>query len=717
MKQILIRAGAAMVDEVPAPKVGPGSLLVQVQHSCISVGTEMATVRTSRQPLHQRALKEPENVKRVLQMVRDEGLARTAARVSGKLAAGYPTGYSAAGVVVEIGPGVDGFSVGDRVACAGAGIANHAEFISVPVNLAVRIPPDVSTKAASTVTLGAIAMQGVRRAAPSLGESVLVVGLGILGQLTVQMLAAAGCTVIGVDPDPERLAQASGFGMDHGLDPSDADYVPRVFALTGGVGADAVIVTAAGASSEIMSQAFGAARKKARVVLVGDVGLQLKRNDIYAKEIDFLVSCSYGPGRYDSAYEEGGQDYPIAYVRWTENRNMAAYLGLVARGKIAVESMIERVFPVDEGAAAFAELETKGVRPLCVILEYPQHPVPAAARRVEMSAKPARKGAFGVGVIGAGSFLQGMHLPNIARLSDAFSLQAVMSRTGTTAKAVAQQQGARYATTDVDEVLADPAVDVVVIATRHNLHAGLALRALEAGKHVLVEKPLALSEAGLAGVEAFYAANPGGPILLTGFNRRFAPPLVEARKALKDRAGPLMLSYRMNAGRLPVEHWTNGPEGGGRNIGEACHIYDLFLSLTGARPVGVTAQAVGVERGHWQAQDNFAATIRFDDGSLAELIYTALGAPEHPKEQMDIFAGGTVLSLNDYKSLTGAGAGRASWSGATDKGHFAMLKAFAAGLRTGVWPISLADQLAATRMSFAVEAQINPAADWADETA
>lgn len=334
-----------------------------------------------------------------------------------------------------------------------------------------------------------------------------------------------------------------------------------------------------------------------------------------------------------------------------------------------------------------------------------------------MAAKPSRKGTFGVAVIGAGSFLQGMHLPNMARMSDTFSLQGVMSRTGTTAKAVAHQQGARYATTDADEVLADPAVDVVVIGTRHNLHADLALRALQAGKHVLVEKPLALSEAGLEGVEAFYAANPDGPILLTGFNRRFAPALDEARKALKDRAAPLILSYRMNAGRLPTEHWTNGPEGGGRNIGEACHIYDLFLSLTGARPLQVTAQAVGVERGHWQAQDNFAATIRFDDGSLAELVYTALGAAEHPKEQMEIFAGGTVLSLNDYKSLTSAGAARASWSGATDKGHFAMLKAFAAGLRTGVWPISLADQLAATRVSFAVEAQINPAAAWADETA
>jgi predicted dehydrogenase/threonine dehydrogenase-like Zn-dependent dehydrogenase len=717
MKQILIRAGSAVVDDIPAPKVSPGSLLVQVHASCISVGTEMASVRSSRTPLHQRALREPERVRQVMQMVRDEGLTRTVARVTGKLAAGNPTGYSAAGVVAEVGAGVKGFRVGDRVACAGAGIANHAEFISVPVNLAVRIPPEVSTRGASTVTLGAIAMQGVRRAAPTLGETVLVVGLGILGQLTVQMLAAAGCTVIGVDPDPERLAQAAGFGMDHGLDPAEADYVPRVFALTGGVGADAVIVTAAGASSEIISHAFGAARKKARVVLVGDVGLQLKRSDLYAKEIDFLISCSYGPGRYDASYEEGGQDYPIAYVRWTENRNMAAYLALVARGKIAVESMIDEVVPVEGGAAAFAKLEAKAQRPLCVILEYPQDAVPAPARRVEMSSISASKAAFGVAVIGAGSFLQGMHLPNIARLSDTFSLQAVMSRTGTTAKAVAQQRGARYATTDADEVLADPAVDVVVIGTRHNLHAGLVLRALEAGKHVLVEKPLALTEAGLADIEAFYAANPGGPILLTGFNRRFAPALAEARKALKSRAAPLIISYRMNAGRIPIDHWTQGPEGGGRNIGEACHIYDLFLSLTGAAPEQVAAQAVGVERGHWQAQDNFAATIRFDDGSLAELIYTALGAPEHPKEQMEIFAGGTVLSLNDYRSLSSTGAARASWSGGADKGHFAMLKAFAAGLRTGVWPIPLADQLAATRMSFAVEAQINPAAAWADEAA
>ena len=717
MKQILIRAGSAVVEDVPAPKVSRGSLLVQVQASCISVGTEMAGVRSSRTPLHQRALREPGRVRQVAQMVRDEGLSRTVARVTGKLAAGASTGYSAAGVVVEVGTGVVGFQVGDRVACAGAGIANHAEFINAPVKLAVHVPDDVTTRAASTVTLGAIAMQGVRRAQPTLGETILVVGLGVLGQITVQLLAASGCAVIGIDPDPRRLAQAARFGMEYGLDPNESDYVPRVLALTAGVGADAVIVTAAGGSSDIISSAFGAARKKARVVLVGDVGLQLKRSDIYAKEIDFLISCSYGPGRYDPEYELEGHDYPIAYVRWTENRNMAAYLSLIARGKIAVDPMIEHAFPVTDGEAAYAQLESNESRPLCVILEYPDMSASPPVRRVATTtARSGRKGALGVGIVGAGSFLQGMHLPNLARLPEAFCLRAVMSRTGSTAKAVAHQQGARYATTDEEEVFSDPEVDVVVIGTRHNLHADLTLRALRAGKHVLVEKPLALTEAGLARIEAFYAENPDGPILLTGFNRRFSPAIAQAQRALKNRGAPLIISYRMNAGRLPTGHWTQGAEGGGRNIGEGCHVYDLFLSLVGTAPARVAAQVVGIEGlGHWQAHDNFVATIAFDDGSLCELIYTALGASGYPKEQMEIFAGGTVLSMNDYKILSSFGAVKASWSGTPDKGHFAMLKAFAEGLRTGDWPVPLADQLAATRMSFAVETQINPAADWVDE--
>lgn len=715
MKQVLIRAGSAVVEDIPAPKVSPGSLLVQVRHSCISVGTEMASVRSSGLPLYRRALQQPDNVKRVLEMVRDQGVKKTMDRVSGKLAAGSPTGYSAAGEVIAVGAGVVGFKVGDRVACAGAGIANHAEIIDVPVNLAVAIPDAVPTRLASTVTLGAIAMQGVRRAAPTLGETVVVVGLGVLGQLTVQFLLANGCRVIGVDPDPDRLAHAAKLGMDHGVNPGEFDYVQRVVQLTDGMGADAVIVTAAAQTSEIISLAFNAARKKARVVLVGDVGLQLKRGDIYAKELDFLVSCSYGPGRYDPVYEVEGHDYPIAYVRWTENRNMAAYLDLIARGKIAVEPMIEAVYPVARSGEAFDALKAPGKKPLCVILEYPEtraEPV----RKVAVASRAAGKAKFKVGVIGAGSFVQGMHLPNMAKMGEVFEVRGVMSRTGSTAKAVATQHQAAYATTEVDELLGDSEIDVVVIATRHDIHADLSVRSLEAGKHVLLEKPMAISRAGLARIEGFYARNPVGPILLTGFNRRFAPALARARQILAGRSSPIIANYRMNAGHIPGDHWVHGVEGGGRNIGEACHIYDLFISLCG-QPVEISAQAIAADSAYWGTNDNFVATLKSADGSVCSLTYTALGAKDHPKERMDLYAAGLVLGLDDYKSLTVAGARAKGWSAtAADKGHFPMLQAFAKGLETGDWPIALDDQLAATRASFEVEALINPAAAWVDRT-
>lgn len=716
MKQVLIRSGAAVVEDVPAPQVSAGSILVAVSHSCISVGTEMSSVRNSGMPLYRRALAQPDNVKRVIEMARDQGIKRTMDRVSGKLAAGSPSGYSAAGVVIAVGDGVEIFKVGDRVACAGAGIANHAEIIDVPVNLATKVPDEVTNTVASTVTLGAIALQGVRRASPTLGETVVVVGLGILGQLTVQFLIANGCRVIGVDPDPERLALGVKLGMESGIDPTATDYVRQVVQLTDGFGADAVIVTAASSSSDIISLAFNAARKKARVVLVGDVGLDIKRGDIYAKEIDFLISCSYGPGRYDETYEVEGHDYPIAYVRWTENRNMQAYLDLIERGRINVASLIEAIYPVEKAGEAFESLKAPGRKPLSVILEYGEASA-EPTRIVRLANHASKPGRHRVGVIGAGSFVQGMHLPNMAKLRDMFELRGVMSRTGTTAKAVAMQYQAEYATTSVDELLGDPDIDVVIIATRHDLHADATVRALEAGKHVLVEKPLALTAAGLDRIEAFYRGRPDGPMLLTGFNRRFAPGVTAIRNAFENRGSPLVVSYRMNAGHIPSSHWVHGPEGGGRNIGEACHIYDLFVSLTGGGVRDVSASAITPNSAHWNADDNFSTTMTFADGSVCSLIYTALGAKDYPKERMDVFGDGAVFSLDDYKSVSAHGVKGKGWSAAAaDKGHATMLRLFGEGLRTGQWPISLEEQLEATRISHKVETLINPAAAWADRS-
>lgn len=710
MKQVLIKAGMAVVEEVPAPLVGRKNILVRVTHSCISVGTEMAGVKMSGLPLYQRALKQPENVKRVLEMMRDQGVKRTMDRVMGKLSAGSATGYSAAGVVIELGDEVEGFAVGDRVACAGAGIANHAEVIDVPVNLAVKIPEDLETGLASTVTLGAIAMQGVRRAQPTLGETFVVVGLGILGQITAQMLSANGSRVIGVDLDPRRIKLALDNGMDIGINPALENYVERVLKFTDGLGADAVIVTAATESNQVISDAMQACRKKGRVVLVGDVGLDLNRADFYKKELDFLISTSYGPGRYDPFYEEGGQDYPIAYVRWTENRNMQAYIHLLAKGKVKLGNLYHPPYPIDKAGEAYDALKGEGDKPLLVLLEYPERDGLRITRVPLRTVEATKSGKIRVALAGASSFAQGMHLPNMVKLRDRFTLQAVMSRTGANARAVATQYEAAYCTTEYDDILKDDKVDLVMVTTRHDLHGPMVLQALRAGKHVFVEKPLSLKEQEIEEIERFYSDHPNGPLLMVGFNRRFSPAMQTIRSILANRTTPIVANYQMNAGYIPLDHWVHGPEGGGRNIGEACHIYDLFNSLTGTPQVeAVNAYSITPSSKQWARNDNFVATLKYADGSVCTLTYTALGDKSYPKEQMEVFADGKVLVMNDYKSVTVHGGKHKGWSSAAmQKGQLEELEALSATLLNGAcWPISLDEQLQASRVSFQVEHQIN----------
>lgn len=706
MKQLLVRSGKVFLQDVPAPVAGPKNVLVRVERSCVSVGTEMAGVKMSGLPLYRRALKQPHHVKRVLQLMRDQGVARVYKQVKGKLDAGLPTGYSAAGTVIAIGSEVDGIAIGDRIACAGAGVANHAEVIDVPVNLCVPIPQQVSFDAAATVTLGAIAMQGVRRAQPTLGETVVVIGLGILGQITAQLLTANGCRVIGTDVDNKRISTALENGLDHGINPNDGNLVESIIKLTDGVGADAAIITAASASSDILAQAFQSCRKKARVVIVGDVGLNMARSDIYAKELDVLISCSYGPGRYDPVYEEEGADYPLAYVRWTENRNMGEYLRLLAAGRLRLDNMLHEPYPVDRAEEAYGRLAGEGEKPLLVLLQYP-HREEAVRSVLQIAAPKPVDGRIKIAVVGAGSFAQGMHLPNLKKLGDKFDLRSVVSRTGLSARTAAERFGFSTASTDFQTVLDDPQVDLVLIATRHDLHAEMTVAALKAGKHVFVEKPLSMAEEGLDAIEAFYEANPNGPLLMTGFNRRFAPAVSAAREVIKGRLSPMIVNYRMNAGYIPSDHWVHGPHGGGRNIGEACHIYDLFNSLTGSQPVEVQARSIVPASGHWRRDDNFVATVRYADGSLCTLTYTSLGSKEFPKERFDIFVDGKVLVLDDYKRLEVTGA-KAGWKGLTiEKGQFEELVALAEAFKPGgKWPISLADQLSATRVSFAVEKQL-----------
>ncbi len=708
MKQVLLKQGGVVVEEVPAPQSAPGRVLVRTAYSCISVGTEMSGVKASDLPLWKRAIQRPDQVRRVIQMIATDGMTRTRETVRAHLAMASPIGYSLSGTVVDVGAGISDLAPGDHVACAGAQSAHHAEVVSVPRNLVVPLPEAMDLARASTVTLGAIALQGVRRAAPTLGETIVVVGLGILGQITAQLLKSNGARVIGIDPDRSRIATALAHGMDIGFHPGDVSADAEVARRTGGIGADGVIITAASPSDDILSGAFRICRRKGRVVLVGDVGLDINREDIYAKELDFLVSTSYGPGRYDRTYEEGGLDYPVGYVRWTENRNMLTYMALVADGRLALDDLIGTRYPIENAKEAYAALSESEQRPMTVLLCYPGSATAPTRRVPNPGARQARSGAVRIALVGAGAFAKSVHLPLLRAHPEAFALRAVCTRQGHNAVSIAGQFGAAYSTTDLDEVLADKDTDAVLITTRHSTHGDEVLRSLHAGKHVFVEKPLCLTADELAAIEAFYAnGHADAPLLMTGFNRRFSRYADAIAAASSKRSNPLVMTYRVNAGFLPSDHWVHGAEGGGRNLGEACHFYDLFIALANAAPEHVSAASIRHASGYYRADDNFSAVVRFENGCLATLVYTALGADGFPKERLDVFFDGKVYSIDNFTRLEVSGAPDPQIKTlAPAKGHEEELLAFAKGLRDGVWPIPLWQQVAATRIALQVQAQL-----------
>lgn len=726
MKQVLIKRGKAVVEEVPAPSVGRGTVLVETAYSCISIGTEMAGVKEGSKPLIQRAMENPEQVVMAARMAVEQGIGRTFSVVRGVLESGNPTGYSASGPVIRIGEEVTDVQIGDRVACAGAGIANHAEIINVPRNLLVKIPENLDFSEASTVTLGAIALQGIRRANPTLGEIFLVSGLGILGQLAAQMLRANGCRVIGFDPDKTRVDLAKSLGMEFGLC-EEEDLIEKVFRVTNGYGADGVIITAATESDEPVSQAFRSCRKKGRVILVGDVGLNLKRGDFYVKELDFLISTSYGPGRYEANYENKGLDYPIGYVRWTENRNMQEYLRLLSGGVINIRPLIQREFGIDDAASAYDEIRDRKDKPLMVLLKYEKRGLPTKLdSKVGVTSKwISKEGRLNAAIVGGSGFAKGMHLPNLRKLDEHYRIYAVMSRTGTNAKAIAKQYEARYATTDYRDILKDSEVDVTFIFTRHNLHAELALEAINSGKHVFVEKPMAVNRgqltalgSSLIGKEipedvktiASFLRTAGYELktnFMVGFNRRFSPCIQRAKELTLSRINPLIINYRMNAGYIPLSHWVHGEEGGGRNVGEACHIYDLFNFFTESEVESIDGKSITPHSEQYARNDNFTATIKYRDGSVCNLIYTALGAKEYPKEEMEIYFDGKIIRMSDYKKLDIFGARyKGLDSKMAAKGHMEELRAFAEAIKDKREAIPLWQQVQATEISFEVEKKL-----------
>lgn len=716
MKQVLISQGKAIVNDVPAPMLEKGSVLVQVLYTCISAGTELSGVRESAVPLWKKALRKPEQVKKVVEMVMSQGLDKTRSLIEAKISSGQAVGYSAAGVVVGVGEGAeDEFSIGDLVACAGAQCAHHAEFISVPKNLSVRLPEKLGPDLASTVTLGAIALQGVRRAQPTLGESFVVIGLGILGQMTAQLLAINGCRVIGSDLDKKRVDLALSLGMDSALDADPRAAIEQVLRLTDGHGVDGVIITASSPSNAIISLAFNLCRKKGRVVLVGDVGLSLNREDFYKKELDFFVSTSYGPGRYDRKYEEEGLEYPMSYVRWTENRNMKEYLQLLARGKLNIGPLVYEKISVDDATRAYEMLQESPDKPLIVLLQYNSdlNLLEKDRKKANPKSLPLSANKVNIAVIGAGSFAKGMHLPNIASMTHLFQLGSVVSRVGHNAASTAKQFSAAYSCTDYAEVLRDPKIHAVLITTRHNLHASMVLNALEAGKHVLVEKPLAISSDELEQIKAYVTKRDSKdgnlPVLLTGFNRRFSPFVKRIHELLQNRKEPLVLNYTMNAGHIPADHWVHGPEGGGRNIGEACHIYDLFTYLTGAVYKSISTHSVRSQSGYYLSSDNFVVSISFADGSIATLNYTASGSSDYPKENLTVFSEGKVISLDNYKKLTVYGSkAKGMETSLFEKGQKEELQEFGNSVLKGTeWPIPFWQQCQAMEIAFKVNEALN----------
>ena len=707
MKQILIRSGAAIIAEVPQPMIEPDEILVQVRVSCLSIGTEMSGVKLSAVPMWKRALNQPDNVKKVINMAASHGISQAISTIREKKNLSNPTGYSSSGVVMRIGSSVSDLKIGDRVACAGS---PHAELIKVTRNLCVPIPEEVDFDSASTVTLGAIALQGIRRAQPTLGETFVVIGLGVLGQLTIQMLKANGCKTIGLDLDKTRIDLAKDLGMNIGLDSNEENDFEQISRFTNGYGADGVIITAASSSNEIISTAFNLCRKKGRVVLVGDVGLDLKRPDFYAKELDFFISTSYGPGRYDHQYEEKGLDYPISYVRWTENRNMEEYIRLLANDQVSIKSMVSATYPVEDAPEAYAVLNTQKNKYLMILLTYPEKEVPVITRvNITSSRTEFKNEKVRIAVLGAGGFARGTHLPLIKSLNDKYTLQAIVTRTAHTAKSVAEQYAAVYASTDYKEVLNDPNVDAVIIATRHHLHGQMALEALKAGKHVLLEKPLSLTYQDIENMDIFIKESNEKdlPVLMTGYNRRFSPFAKKMQSLLNARSAPFIINYRMNAGFISDEHWVHGPEGGGRNVGEACHIYDLFLFLANSKVTELTATSINPRSNHYRYNDNFVTTLSFENGSIATLTYTALGSKDYSKEMADLYFDGKIVILNDYKSLDVYGKREKSLvTPLQDKGHRNQLTEFYEAIRTGKWPIPWWQQQQSAQIALAVEGQL-----------
>lgn len=684
---------------MPLPIARDGFVLVRTAASLISAGTERLTVEAGQKSLIGRAIEQPALVKKVLDKARQDGIANAAEAVRSKLSSNVALGYSAAGTVIGLGQGVNNLREGDRVACAGLGFASHAEVLSVPQNLCARLPQSVTFEAGAFGTVGAIALQGVRLAELTLGEYAVVIGLGLIGQLTVQLLKANGCRVLGIDLDESKIDLAKQSGAADGCGPEDAKQ--RVLDWTRGRGADAVLITAATSSNQPIELAAEISRLKGRVVAVGAVGLNIPRQPFYDRELTFKISKSYGPGRYDPEYEERGHDYPFPYVRWTEGRNIEAFLDLLADARVNVEPLITHRFDLSQAEQAYQLITGEAAEPyIGVILRYD------TAREVEgrirlASKTPSPASSIRVGLIGAGSYAKAVLLPLFK--SAGVEFQSIATASGISARQVGTNYGFRFCVSGADEVIDDDQSNLIVIATRHNRHAALAQRALERGKHVFVEKPLAINDEQLERVLS--AANTSDGTLMVGFNRRFSPLGAAAKDFFGERHVPLSINCRINALRPPRDHWTTDPrEGGGPIVGEVCHFIDFLHFITGSLTTRVFAEPISGDS-EISIEDSVVIAVRLADGSNASVTYSRAGDRALPKERIEIFGGGKAFVIDDFSSAIAYSGGKEKKTKLRkqDKGQAAEVSAVCAVVREGkLWPTSLEDLATTARATFRI---------------
>ena len=712
MLQVFVKKGEVILEDIPPPVVSKGSILIKVFYSCISAGTEVSTVKDSKISLIRKVIEKPERIISGIKMISQLGFSKSINEIKDITNHTTPIGYSISGVVLATGDDVDEFEVGDLVAAAGAGLANHAEYVNVPKNLVVKCPKGIDMKDASTVTLGAISMHGVRRSNLSLGDYCAVYGTGILGLISIQILRNIGVRVIAIDIDDRRLDIAKKLGAEIIINSLKDNPIDKVLNFTKNFGVDTVLFSANVDSNEPLSQAFKMCRRKGKVVMLGKAKLDINRNDIYPKELDLLTSTSYGPGRYDDVYEKKGIDYPYSYVRWTEKRNLEEYLRLISIDKLSLNDLIEKEYPIKKANEAFREIQLKSYKPLIVLLKYNFSDSFDYQKEINLNRKiklneynKLNKKIFNIAIIGASPFAKQVHIPNLKKLDSKFRLYALMSKSGLNTKKTAEENGFNYCTTSFDEILSDENVDLIFITSNHKSHAKYVLKALKAGKNVFVEKPLAINKEELNKIKDFYNSNKNlnKPMLTVGFNRRFSIYINKIKELVKNSNQPLFIHYRMNAGYKDVNNQIF--EEGGRIIGEACHIIDLISYITNSKLKSISTDSLSPKNNQFLKDDNKSIILKYEDGSICSINYFAVGSNLLDKEYMEIHFENKSIILEDYKKLYGFGIDfQKIISDKSDKGHLDELNVlydFMSGKRLD-WPIDLNQIIETTEATFTI---------------